>query len=355
MSGKSQRAAVAIVVMLLLGFLLSPILFILLVVVPVEGNWYLKSQQGCGNGTTSAVVPPGRESRDKAVEAYMRWAEKTAADNSYGYSQARRNGPDYDCSSFVYYALRAAGLWHGSLAGNTESEPGMLKAAGFTEFTWAGSKADALSHLQRGDVVIDPGFVRHTEIYAGGGNFVGAHLDIDGRQGDSSGREISESGAVPSGLTVAFRLHPGEDGQVTVGGTVSDAGPWDATGHCSAAQAASATSPAIGKDGKAAQDYARKQLKSFGGENRSDAFVSQQMGCLVPMWARESGWRWNAMNPTSGAYGIPQALPAGKLASSGPDWKTSPATQVRWGLSYVQERYGTPCGAWSFWQAHHWY
>jgi uncharacterized protein YgiM (DUF1202 family) len=77
--------------------------------------------------------------------------------------------------------------------------------------------------------------------------------------------------------------------------------------------------------------------------------------CLVELWTRESGWRMNAENPYSGAYGIPQALPADKMASAGADWRTNAATQIQWGLGYIRERYGSPCGAWGFFQSNNWY
>jgi hypothetical protein len=77
--------------------------------------------------------------------------------------------------------------------------------------------------------------------------------------------------------------------------------------------------------------------------------------CLDELWTRESGWRivWNYQG--SGAYGIPQALPASKMASAGPDWQTNPATQIRWGLRYVKETYGSPCGAWAHEETAGWY
>ncbi|MFD9789842.1 transglycosylase SLT domain-containing protein [Streptomyces sp. NPDC059070] len=71
--------------------------------------------------------------------------------------------------------------------------------------------------------------------------------------------------------------------------------------------------------------------------------------------SRESGWDHTATNASSGAYGLVQALPASKMASAGSDWKTNPATQIKWGLDYMNSRYGSPVGAWNFWQAHHWY
>jgi hypothetical protein len=79
-----------------------------------------------------------------------------------------------------------------------------------------------------------------------------------------------------------------------------------------------------------------------------------QFGCLVRLWARESGWNHRAGN-RSGAYGIPQALPGHKMASSGADWRTNPRTQIRWGLGYIKQRYGSPCRAWAHFQSHHWY
>ncbi|MFF4099069.1 transglycosylase SLT domain-containing protein [Streptomyces sp. NPDC001903] len=71
--------------------------------------------------------------------------------------------------------------------------------------------------------------------------------------------------------------------------------------------------------------------------------------------SRESGWNHTATNASSGAYGLVQALPASKMASAGSDWKTNPATQIKWGLDYMNSRYGSPVGAWNFWQTHHWY
>ncbi|MFF7973495.1 transglycosylase SLT domain-containing protein [Streptomyces sp. NPDC007905] len=69
----------------------------------------------------------------------------------------------------------------------------------------------------------------------------------------------------------------------------------------------------------------------------------------------ESGWNPSATNSSSGAYGLVQALPGAKMASAGSDWKTNPATQIKWGLDYMNSRYGSPAKAWSFWQANGWY
>ena len=82
---------------------------------------------------------------------------------------------------------------------------------------------------------------------------------------------------------------------------------------------------------------------------------ADQFGCLDSLFAKESGWNAHAMNPSSGAYGIPQALPGSKMASAGADWQTNPVTQVKWGLGYIASRYGTPCAAWGHSQSVGWY
>ena len=97
-----------------------------------------------------------------------------------------------------------------------------------------------------------------------------------------------------------------------------------------------------------AQSIAYNMLSSFGWS------PSTYFSCLNNIYTRESGWRYNAEN-ASGAYGIPQALPGDKMATAGSDWMTNPATQIRWGLGYIQSRYGDPCSAWSFWEAHGYY
>jgi peptidoglycan DL-endopeptidase CwlO len=135
-----------------------------------------------------------------------------------------------------------------------------------------------------------------------------------------------------------------------------------------AAQAAKAAAAAAGNGGGAdeslgagsagpgslspagAQSYAQGRMGAYGWD-------SSQFDCLVRLWNIESGWEWDAYNTSSGAYGIPQALPADKMATSGGDWRTSSATQIDWGLGYIQGRYGTPCDALSFETSHvpYWY
>ena len=87
-----------------------------------------------------------------------------------------------------------------------------------------------------------------------------------------------------------------------------------------------------------AKAYAFELLQSMG-------FGTDQYSCLVKLWERESNWRVQASNSSSGAYGIPQALPGSKMATEGADWMTNPETQIRWGAKYIKGRYGSPCGA----------
>ncbi len=96
------------------------------------------------------------------------------------------------------------------------------------------------------------------------------------------------------------------------------------------------------------RDIGRALLADFG-------FSSDQFSCLDSLYTRESGWSVTADNPTSSAYGIPQALPGSKMASAGSDWATNPVTQIKWGLGYIADRYGSPCGAWGHSQSHGWY
>ena len=101
-------------------------------------------------------------------------------------------------------------------------------------------------------------------------------------------------------------------------------------------------------DPNTAQSIAYNMMASFGFS------PSLYFGCLLALWNHESGWRYDAENP-SGAYGIPQALPGSKMASAGPDWQTNPATQIEWGLTYIKQLYGNPCGAWAFEEANGYY
>ncbi|MEV0096040.1 transglycosylase SLT domain-containing protein [Streptomyces sp. NPDC050738] len=97
--------------------------------------------------------------------------------------------------------------------------------------------------------------------------------------------------------------------------------------------------------------YSVSQIKAMA----QSMMASDQFQCFSNIVDHESGWNYRATNPSSGAYGLVQAYPGSKMASAGADWQTNPATQIKWGLNYMENRYGSPCGAWSFWQTHHSY
>lgn len=107
--------------------------------------------------------------------------------------------------------------------------------------------------------------------------------------------------------------------------------------------------PSAPSDPSGAQAIARDMMASQYG------WGGDQFGCLVSLWDRESGWNVNAYNASSGATGIPQALPGSKMASAGGDWETNPATQISWGLGYIAGSYGTPCAAWDHSESVGWY
>jgi resuscitation-promoting factor RpfB len=136
--------------------------------------------------------------------------------------------------------------------------------------------------------------------------------------------------ATAAGLVIAWMAHHAGAGTGT-GGDASAAG---------AAQMSTASANvALGKRLAAADGWGS----------------GSQWSCLDALWTRESGWRsvWNYQG--SGAYGIPQSLPASKMAAAGSDYMTNPATQIRWGLGYIASTYGTPCGAWSHETTDGWY
>jgi colicin import membrane protein len=121
-----------------------------------------------------------------------------------------------------------------------------------------------------------------------------------------------------------------------------------AAAKAAAVARAKAAAPVALNDPAGAQAYAASKLGSFG-------WAADQMQCLKRLWTKESEWRTTATNASSGAYGIVQSLPAEKMATAGADYRTNYRTQINWGLDYIKERYGSPCGALNFHLTHNWY
>src|SRR5699024_3929801 len=147
--------------------------------------------------------------------------------------------------------------------------------------------------------------------------------------------------------------------KVVLVGTGTEPDPEPATGGSSAEEESSSSGQEASsseEEGAAPSgDYSGASPKAIAQELLAARGWSGQWSCLNSLWARESGWNPHAQNPSSGAYGIPQALPGSKMASAGADWRTNPATQITWGLNYIAGRYGSPCGAWGHSQSVGWY
>lgn len=143
------------------------------------------------------------------------------------------------------------------------------------------------------------------------------------------------------------------DGTVSIryrakAGSISSASEIAAIREKAVADGSTSSSSVLANTGDDPKGIARLMVSARG-------WSDSDYQCLVSLWNRESGWNPSASNASSGAYGIPQALPGSKMASAGSDWRTNPATQITWGLGYISGRYGTPCGALSHSNSTGWY
>ena len=182
-----------------------------------------------------------------------------------------------------------------------------------------------------------------------------ADVEQQYRRGVAADRAYAEQQASAAARAAAAPAggSPGSSGgsrpapPVAGGGTVV-APPVAAPPVTAPAPAPVAPPAPVVNDPSGAKAYAQGVLAARG-------LGSDQYSCLVQLWNRESGWRTGATNPSSGAYGIPQALPGSKMSSSGLDWRTNPRTQVDWGVGYIGSVYGTPCAAWDHSNRKGWY
>ena len=159
---------------------------------------------GAADGSTGSFDPTagnGSVAANADVEAFVQWCENVARDNSHGYDQANRNGPDYDCSSLIWWGLHNAGFDVGTYAFNTDMMPSVLTSAGFVQVP------KDVSTMQRGDILLKSG---HTELYIGQQQRLGAHSNefggiVGGRTGDQTGNEISITPYYDTGWTSVWR------------------------------------------------------------------------------------------------------------------------------------------------------
>lgn len=223
-------------------------------------------------------------------------------------------------------AARAQADTEATTVAATQAELDGLYArlAALRETTAAQERAARLAQ-QTAAQAAEPGGATGGGAGAGGGASgagAGSGTSGSGSSGSSGG---SGSGGSSGGGTGSSG---GSGGGSSSGGSTAPAGPTMSPGE--------------------ARDHARGAIRGYG-------WGDDQFSCLVSLWNRESGWRAEALNPWSGAYGIPQALPGEKMSSAGPDWRTNAATQIAWGLSYIKARYGSPCGAWAHSESTGWY
>ncbi|OII28018.1 hypothetical protein BIV03_06900 [Curtobacterium sp. MCBA15_016] len=146
---------------------------------------------------------------------------------------------------------------------------------------------------------------------------------------------------------------------------VADASAAQDKQDADAKAAAAAAAKRAAAERAAAAEAARKQAAANtveGAKATASSLASSKYGwgsdqfqCLDNLWTKESGWNYQAVNANGGATGIPQALPGSKMATIASDWRTNATTQITWGLQYISDAYGTPCGAWSHSQASNFY
>lgn len=273
-----------------------------------ESNEFSIKQAALAAAAVLAALTGGGSSMVSLARTQVGYHE--GAGNSNKYSRALGRPAEEWCADFIDWLAQQTG--NRSAIPWTASAPGMARAFGNR---YRSGTAGAVP----GDIVFfgpsKPG-IYHVGLAAGPAR-AGMIPTIAGNHGDAV-RAYTGTGI--AGYAHPNYVNPGG----AVGGSLVHASP------------------------SAAQGWARQNLHTYG-------WSLAQYSPLVRLWDRESGWRWNARNPYSGAYGIPQSLPASKMRSAGADWRDNAATQVRWGLGYIRGRYGSPAGAWSHERRVGWY
>jgi hypothetical protein len=192
----------------------------------------------------------------------------------------------------------------------------------------------------------------------------------------SGSLSLSADGGPSTSTTSVSDVGAAAAAKTSTSGAATDTDAADTAAELAAAEADRAQQVITRSDSRAKADPLKKDTLSLGAgntmsrtEDLSDedprviarALLStfgwddDQFSCLDSLWTRESNWNVHADNPHSSAYGIPQALPGSKMASAGPDWANNAVTQIKWGLGYIEDRYGSPCSAWGHSQSQGFY
>lgn len=263
-------------------------------------------------GTSSAPIsggsPLGNPTSDSSVSSTVGGAALAAAQTKIGQPYklgAKIGSGSWDCGSLVSWAYSTQ----------------MVSVPRYVPAIWAqlhGSKkwvsvSGGIKNTEAGDIVIPYPSLSHVVMAIGDGRSV--------IEAPHTGAKVRTMGYSADGYPKPFAIfrYVGNTIKTTSNRTVQEA-----------------------------QDYAKSQLHKYG-------WSPAEMPALITLWNKESGWSWSALNPTSGAFGIPQALPGGKMASAGPDWQNNPDTQIDWGLGYIKDRYGSPSAALAHENKDHWY
>jgi cell wall-associated NlpC family hydrolase len=245
------------------------------------------------------------------AQSVLAWAE---AQLGKPYKWAAAGPGSFDCSGLVMDALAQAGI---SVPHNANAQ-------------WRQTKKNLVSpsQLQPGDLVFFAGSDGTSQAPGHVGIYVGHGEVLD---------------APYTGANVRF------DPLSSIAGYVGATDPYYATPTPGATAFAAAQMAAL------SVPTALSKYQAFAEELSSSTWGSGQFPYLYELWVRESGWNPSALNPKSGAFGIPQALPATKMSTAGLDWATDPYTQIEWGIGYIEAAYGTPGAAWAHEEAYGWY
>ncbi|MFG6277733.1 phospholipase [Microbacterium sp. 5K110] len=235
--------------------------------------------------------------------------------------------------------------------------------------TLQGVVGDADAALTRAQATLEDAATVETDIAAAGLPLSVGDVSVDTSGLESAADRLSSADLFPVVLVPALSQNAASESQrvaervAQLRGSLNDAVAAKAAADAAAEaqrQAEAAAAAEAQRQQEAAEALARvntpEGAKEFAAKTAAEQYGwgSDQFSCLASLWTKESGWNYQAYNP-SGATGIPQSLPGSKMATFGDDWQSNAATQIKWGLDYISRGYGTPCSAWGHSQATNWY
>lgn len=229
------------------------------------------------------------------------------------------------------------------------------------------SSADAQRALDEAEAALTAASSLEAEVASSGLDLGDAAPIVDTSELRAAVWRLSKAGFVPVLLFPELAEDAAQQTRAVTARTVDLRTALDAARAQKAAEEAAAQAQREAEAAAAAEAQRRAELLAAANTPDGAKAVAAQMAaerygwggdqfsCLVSLWQKESSWNYQAYNASSGATGIPQALPGSKMASAGSDWATNAATQIAWGLDYISRAYGTPCGAWGKSQSSGWY